>query len=122
MQVAISTISEPESGDFTLTDGTDTTAAIAYWATAQAVEDALNALNTDTGPNCSLVDVVKQSNTQYTVTFRTLGAQTAISGSTVSLFQESTQTGSIAVTGDSSTYAQQVIELTRQPAIYQQTW
>ena len=122
VQVAISTISEPESGDFTLTDGTDTTAAIAYGATAQAVEDALNALNTDTGPNGSLVDVVKQSNTQYTVTFRTLGAQTAISGSTVSLFPESTPTGSIAVTGDGSTYAQQVIELTRQPAIYQQTW
>ena len=122
VQIAISTISEPESGDFTLTDGTDTTAAIAYAATAQVVEDALNALNTDTGPNGSLVDVVKQSNTQYTVTFRTLGAQTAISGSTVSLFPESTPTGSIAVTGDASTYAQQVIELTRQPAIYQQTW
>ena len=122
VQVAISTIATPESGTFTLSDGTDTTAAITYGASAQTVEDALNALNTDTGPNGSLVDVVKQSNTQYTVTFRTLGAQTAISGSTVSLYPESTPTGSIAVTGDASTYAQQVIELTRQPAIYQQTW
>ena len=122
VQVAISTISEPESGDFTLSDGTVTTTAITYGASAQTVEDALNALNTDTGPLGSLVDVVKQSNTQYTVTFRTLGAQTALSGSTVSLYPESTPTGSIAVTGDASTYAQQVIELTRQPAIYQQTW
>ena len=122
VQVAISTIGKPQSGTYTLTDGTDTTAAIEYGASAQAVEDALNALNTDTGPFADLVDVVKQSDTQYSITFRTLGAQTVLSGSTVSLFPESTPTASIAVNGDGTTYAQQVIELTRQPAIYQQTW
>ena len=83
---------------------------------------ALNALNTDTGPFADLVDVVKQSDTQYAITFRTLGAQTVLSGSTVSLFPESTPTASIAVDGDGTTYAQQIIEITRQPAIYQQTW
>ena len=83
---------------------------------------ALNALNTDTGPLADLVDVVKQADTQYAITFRTLGAQTVLSGSTVSLFPESTPTASIAVDGDGTTYAQQIIEITRQPAIYQQTW
>ena len=122
VQVAISTIGKPQGGTYTLTDGTDTTAAIEYGASAQAVEDALNALNTDTGPFADLVDVVKQSDTQYSITFRTLGAQTVLSGSTVSLFPESTPTASIAVDGDGTTYAQQIIEIARQPAIYQQTW
>ena len=125
IHVAISTISRPESGTFTLTDGTDTTAALTYGASAQVVEDALNALNSDTGLNLgtvSLVDVVKVNDTQYTITFRTFGAMTALSGSTVSLFPESTPTGSIAVTGSATVYAQQTIELTRQPAIFQETW
>ena len=125
IHVAISTISRPESGTFTLTDGTDTTSAISYGASARVVEDALNALNSDTGLNLgtvSLVDVVKVNDTQYTITFRTFGAMTALSGSTVSLFPESTPTGSIAVTGSSTVYAQQTIELTRQPAIFQETW
>jgi hypothetical protein len=125
IHVAISTISRPESGTFTLTDGTDTTSAISYGASAQVVEDALNALNSDTGLNlgtASLVDVVKANDTQYTITFRAFGAMTALSGGAVSLFPESTATGSIAVTGTATIYAQQVIELTRQPAIYQPTW
>ena len=66
--------------------------------------------------------MLSKADTQYSITFRTLGAQTVISGSTVSLFPESTPTASIAVDGDGTTYAQQVIEIARQPAIYQQTW
>lgn len=125
VELAIAPVSEPESGTFTLTDGTDTTAAISYGASGQDVEDALNALNSDTGPNlgtASLVDVEKVNDTQYAITFRTLGAMTALSGNTVSLYPESTVTGSIAVTGSGTVYAQQVIEVVRQPAIYQPTW
>ena len=125
VELAIAPVSEPESGTFTLTDGTDTTAAISYGASGQDVEDALNALNSGTGPNlgtASLVDVEKVSDTQYAITFRTLGAMTALSGNTVSLYPESTVTGSIAITGSATVYAQQVIEVVRQPAIYQPTW
>ena len=61
VQVAISTIATPESGTYTLTDGTDTTAAIEFGASGLDVQTALNALNTDTGPFADLVDVVKQS-------------------------------------------------------------
>ncbi|MGB2560207.1 MAG: hypothetical protein ACPIG6_06395, partial [Akkermansiaceae bacterium] len=125
VELAIAPVSEPESGTFTLTDGTDTTAAISFGASGQDVEDALNALNSGTGPNlgtASLVDVEKVSDTQYAITFRTLGAMTALSGASVSLYPESTVTGSIAVTGSGSQYAQQVIEVVRQPAIYQPTW
>ena len=125
VELAIAPVSEPESGTFTLTDGTDTTAALSFGASGQDVEDALNELNSDTGPNlgtASLVDVEKVSDTQYAITFRTLGAMTALSGSSVSLYPESTVTGSIAVTGSGTQYAQQVIEVVRQPAIYQPTW
>jgi hypothetical protein len=126
VQLAISTIATPDNGTWTLTDGLGSvTDALTYGASAQAVEDALNALNSDTGPDngtASLVDVEKQSDGQYTITWRTLGAQTALSGTSLSLFPESDVTGSIAVTGDGTEYAQQVIELTRQPAIYQNTW
>ena len=39
VQVAISTIGKPQSGTFTLTDGTDTTAAIEFGASGLDVED-----------------------------------------------------------------------------------
>ena len=126
IDLAIAPISAPQSGTFTLSDGTDTTDALSYGASAQTVEDALNALNSATGPNCgtaSLVDVVKESDGQYAITFRTLGANgTALTGTSVSLYPESTITGSVAVTGTASIYGQQVVEITRQPAVYQNTW
>ena len=125
VQFAISTISEPKSGTFTLTDGTDTTAQIEYGASAKDVQDALNALNSDTGPNtgtASLVDVDKRNDGQYTITWRELGTMTALSGASVSLFPESSPTASVAISGSSTEYAQQVVEIVRQPAIFQQSW
>ena len=125
VQLAISTISEPKSGTFTLTDGTDTTAQIEYGASAKDVQDALNALNSDTGPNtgtASLVDVDKRNDGQYTITWRDLGTMTALSGASVSLFPESSPTASVAISGSSTEYAQQVVEIVRQPAIFQQSW
>ncbi len=125
VQVAISTLGKPQSGTFTLTDGTDTTSPLSYGATAQEIEDALNALNGDTGlelGTTSKVDVEKVNNTQYALTFRTFGAMTAIEGSTVSLYPESGVDGSVAVSGSSTQYAQQIIEIARQPAAYQATW
>ena len=125
VKVAISTLGKTQSGTFTLTDGTDTTAAIEYGASAQTIEDALNDLNGATGlelGTTSKVDVVKVSDTQYALTFRAFGAQTALDGSTVSLYPESGVDGSVAVGGSSTQYAQQIIEIARQPAIYQATW
>ena len=125
VQVAISTISDPISGSYTLTDGLAITGDIVYGSSAKSVQDALNALNGGTGPNLGspgLVDVVKNSDTQYTITFRTFGAKTALNGNTVSLYPESTPTGSIAVNGSATEYAQQVIEIVRQPSIYQPNW
>tara|TARA_R110002153_G_scaffold61156_2_gene165063 strand:- start:930 stop:2525 length:1596 start_codon:yes stop_codon:yes gene_type:complete len=125
VQIAISTISDPVSGSYTLTDGSAITGDIVYGSSSKIVQDALNALNGGAGPSLGspgLVDVVKNSDTQYTITFRTFGAKTALNGNTVSLYPESTPTGSIAVNGSATEYAQQVIEIVRQPAIYQQTW
>ncbi len=125
VEVAVSTIGSTKSGTFTITDGTDTTAALSYGSSAQTVEDALNALNSGTGlilGTTSLVDVVKVSNDQYTWTARSFGAMTVLSAATVSLYPESTPTASISVAGTSTVYAQQIIEITRQPAVYQATW
>ncbi len=122
VQVAISTLGKPQGGTFTLTDGVDTTTALSYGATALEVETALNALNAGEGAFSDQVSVVKVSDTQYAVTFDTFGAADVLSGSTVSLYPESTPTASIAVAGTATTNAQQIIEITRAAGVVQSTW
>jgi hypothetical protein len=70
----------------------------------------------------SQVSVEKVTDQQYAITFASLGTVDALSGSTVSLYPESTPTASIAVAGSATTNAQQIIEITRQPAVYDATW
>ncbi len=125
VQLAISTLGRTISGTFTLSDGIDTTEPIENGATAEVVEEALNKLNGGTGLNLgspSLVDVRKENDTQYNITFRSTGAMSAIVGDSVTLFPESSVTGSISESGGVNEYAQQTIEIVRQPAIYQNTW
>jgi hypothetical protein len=122
VQVAISTLGKPQSGTFTLTDGVDTTSAIEYGASALDVQTALNALNGGAGAFSNQVAVEKVNDQQYAITFASLGTVDALSGSTVSLYPESTPTASIAVAGSATTNAQQIIEITRQPAVYDATW
>lgn len=69
-------------GTFTLTYGADTTAALAWNATAQEVEDALNALTSIT--SAGGVSVTGDVDTGYTVTFDSNGDRTAITGAVVS--------------------------------------
>lgn len=110
------------SGTFTLTAATETTAAIAYNASAQAVEDALNALNSNTGAFGSLVAVTKLAAGSYRVIFADPGARTEFGGTSVNLAPESEVTAATAVVGDSTTRAQQVIQISQQPAIYTETF
>jgi hypothetical protein len=72
--------------------------------------------------NTSQVTVEKVTDQQYAITFDELSDRDVISGSTVSLYPESTPTASIAVAGSATTNAQQIIEITRQPAVYDATW
>lgn len=112
----------PSSGTFTLTDGTSTTTAIAFNAGAQAVEDALNALNSGAGPHSQLVDVTSTYDGNYLVKFRTTGAVANLSGDASELSPASAVVIDEAVAGDGSTKEQQYIRLLRQPAIFQDSF
>ena len=112
---------EPQSGTFTISEGANQTAPIEYGSGAQAVEDALNALNDGAGPN-GLVDVSKLANDLYSVVWRENGAQSALVGESVNLTPESSVAASVSVVGDATTREQQIISIDRQPSIFQGTW
>ncbi len=112
----------PSSGTFTLTDGTATTPALAHNASAQIVEDALNALNSSAGPYSQLVDVTSTYDSNYLVKFRTTGAVAALSGDASELSPQSAVVVDEARAGDGSTKEQQFIRLLRQPAIFQDSF
>lgn len=110
------------SGTFTLTAGTETTAPIASNASGQAVQDALNALNSNTGAYGSTVVVTKLAAGSYRVIFDTVGARTIFGGTSIDLAPESEVVAATSVVGSSTIRAQQVIEISQQPAIYTSTW
>jgi hypothetical protein len=112
----------PSSGTFTLTDGTATTPALVHNATAQAVEDALNALNSSAGPFSQLVDVTSTYDGNYLCKFRTTGAVAALAGDASELSPQSAVVVDEARAGDGSTKEQQYIRLLRQPAIFQDSF
>lgn len=109
------------SGTWTLSDGSDTTTALQYNASAEAVQTALNALNSNAGAFSTKVAVTKLANGSYRVIFATAGAKSNLTGTSVDLAPESEVTAGTSVTGTGSIKAQQVIEISQQPAIYTDT-
>ena len=69
-----------------------------------------------------LVDVKKLGAGQWLATFRDAGHKTALTGASVDLTPESVVVPSISVQGTATIKAQQIIEVNRQPAIFQDTW
>jgi hypothetical protein len=110
------------SGNFTVTDSSGTSAEISATASAQAVEDVLNAMNSGAGAESGLCDVQKLGSGVWLATWRENGARTVLTGASVDLTPESVVVPSISVTGDASSKCQQIIEVNRQPAIFQDTW
>jgi hypothetical protein len=110
------------SGNFTVTDSSGTSAEISATASAQAVEDVLNAMNSGAGAEGGLCDVQKLGSGIWLATWRENGARTVLTGASVDLTPESVVVPSISVTGDASSKCQQLIEVNRQPAIFQDTW
>ena len=110
------------SGTFTLTAGTETTAAIPYNASAEALQTALNDLNSKTGPYGSTVTVTKLSPGSYRVIFDAVGARTIFGGTSIDLAPESEVVAATAVVGSATIRAQMIIEISQQPAIYTSTW
>jgi hypothetical protein len=110
------------SGNFTVIDSSGTSAEISATASAQSVEDVLNAMNSGTGAESGLCDVQKLGSGIWLATWRENGARTVLTGASVDLTPESVVVPSISVTGDASSKCQQLIEVNRQPAIFQDTW
>ena len=110
------------SGTFTLTASTETTAPLAWNASAEAVEGALNALNGGSGAYGSKVDVKKLNSGSYRIIFKDPGARTDFGGTSIDLAPESEVTIGTAVVGSATIRAQMIIEISQQPAIYTSTW
>ncbi len=110
------------SGTFTLTAGTETTAAIPYNASAEALQNALNDLNSKTGPYGSTVTVKKLNIGSYRIIFDAVGARTIFGGTSIDIAPESEVTIGTSVVGSATIQAQMIIEISQQPAIYTSTW
>ena len=110
------------SGTFKLTASTETTAPLAWNASAEAVEGALNALNGGSGAYGSKVDVKKLNSGSYRIIFKDAGARTDFGGTSIDLAPESEVTIGTAVVGSATIRAQMIIEISQQPAIYTSTW
>jgi hypothetical protein len=112
-------LASPASGTFTLTFDGDTTAAIAFDATATAVAAALNAL-------ASVISAggvtVQKFGTIYVVTFTSVGARTAVTGSAALLSPLSGLFINVRTEGDGSTREVVTIELAVANAAQADTW
>lgn len=114
---------EPTGGTYTLTDGTDTTSALAYNASASEVQTALNLLNTSAGPYNDTV-VVTGTFPDYKVKWDTNGAVAILGvGTAGNLLTPACGIGFAEVTaGDGSTREEQSIHFAQTPVVYQETW
>ena len=110
------------SGTFTITAGTETSKAISYNSSAEALQTTLNNLNNKTGPFGSSVVVTKLSPGTYRVIFEQAGARTDFGGTSIDLAPESEVTIATAVVGSATVRAQMIIEISQQPAIFTSTW
>lgn len=116
------TAARPTGGTFTISDGSDTTSAIAYDASAATVQTALNAMNTNTGPGGDTVTVEKGATGLYLIKWDTNGAQSLLTVNTASLTPDSDAVVTEEQTGDGSTKEWQSINLAQEPVLTQSTW
>ena len=112
---------EPTGGTYTLTDGTDTTTALAYNANASAIQTALNALNTNAGPFSDTV-TVEGTFPAFKITFDSNGSQSLITVGTNSLTPSSGISIAEITDGDGSTQEVQSLYLAQSPVVYRATW
>lgn len=110
------------SGTFKLNAGIESTGNLSWNASAEAVAGALNALNSGSGAYGSQVAVSKLANGSYRVIFDDVGERVDMAGQSIDLAPESTIGVSTSVVGSPSIRAQQVIEISQQPAIFSETW
>ena len=107
----------PKQGTFTISDGSDTTSALDWDATASEVETALNELNTDTGPFGDTVSVSKYANGSFYVKFDSAGAQASLTVNVSGIEPISSASILEIVPGDVSSRNQQVLQIKADPLV-----
>ena len=106
----------PTGGTYTLTYSGNTTAALSYNATESQISVAVNALASII--SAGGVVVTASASGAYRIAFSSVGARTAITANTASLYPSSGAFIAIAQTGDASTREVAVVRLETQPAAY----
>lgn len=110
----------PTAGTFTLTFGADTTTALSYAATSAQVVAALNALASITAAGG--VTGSKEAGALYTITFNTVGARAAMTGTATGLTPLSSVVVETDTEGDVGTAEIQTIQLVQQYLAYSSAW
>jgi len=109
----------PTSGSFTLTYGAEVTTEIAFDASANDVQMALNSLSTiGTGG----VTVTKPKDGVFYVTWANVGTRTAISGTATGLTPASSIMATPVVDGAAAVREIQVIQIRQDPYALTDTW
>jgi hypothetical protein len=112
---------EPTGGTYKLTDGTDTTTALAYNANASTVQTALNALNSDAGPFSDTV-TVEGTWPSFKVTWDGTGAHAMLAVADNELEPNAGVAFAELTAGDGSTAEVQSIYLAQSPVVFKETW
>jgi len=108
----------PQGGTFTVSDGTATTTALDWDASATEIETALNLLNTSTGPFGDTVTVEKFGNGAFSVLFDSLGAQTILTVNTAYTLPTSTAGILPIVEGGATAREEQIIRIFASPLLF----
>ena len=108
----------PQSGTFTIGDGSFTTTALDWNATAFEIETALNALNTDTGPFGDTVTVEKFGNGAFSVLFDTVGAQAVLTIDAGGIQPLSASNVLPIVEGSATAREEQIVKIAAEPLVF----
>lgn len=110
----------PTGGEWTITFGANTTTALAYNITAAALETALNLIASIIAAGG--VDVTGGPGGPFTITFRTVGARTAFTASTIDLLPSTGVSIAEVVAGTVSVQEVQSIRLQTRVVALVDTW
>jgi hypothetical protein len=119
IRLGIGKVTSPSSGTFTITDGAQTTAAIAYNASSSAVQAAIRAALTT---NWSTALVTGPDGGPWLVDRNTNGVASALSVSVGNLTPDSASIVKVRRTGSVSQHALQSIALRQLAAAYVNSW
>lgn len=115
-----SRIATPETGNYTLTFGGNTTSALDAAVTAGQVQTALNALTAIS--SAGGVTVTGEVAKQFTVRFATAGTRGSITANVSQLIPDTVAVIGKRVVGSATDKEVQEIQLRLTPAVYQPTW